>query len=117
MNDTGKQKTNLNRMAAVVVQEQDVDSAMNALGRIGLSVTRLPSTGGFLGRRSATLLIGFTGGQESVLSEILNHNCRTRVEYITIPLEGSPMHIPAPTPVTVGGATIFAFEIERYEEM
>lgn len=110
-------KGNINRMAAVVVQEQDVDPAMSALVRSGLSVTRLPSTGGFLGRRSATLLIGFSSGQEKAISEALNNNCRTRVEYITIPLEGSPMHIPAPTPVTVGGATLFEFEIEWYEEL
>jgi uncharacterized protein YaaQ len=106
-----------NRLMTVVVQEQDVDSAVRALSKQKLSVTRLPSTGGFLGRRSTTLLIGLSTGQEELVVSILHKNCRTRIEYVTIPLEGSPLPLPAPTPITVGGATIFVFEIERYEEI
>ncbi len=106
----------INRLVTAVVQEQDVESALRSLHKLGFTVTRLPSTGGFLGRRSATLLIGLSEGQERLMVEALRENCRTRVEYVTIPLEGSPLHLPAPTPVTVGGATIFSFEVERYEE-
>ncbi|MFZ6030328.1 MAG: cyclic-di-AMP receptor [Chloroflexota bacterium] len=106
----------VNRLVTAVVQEQDVDVAIRALDELNIRVTRLPSTGGFLGRRSATLLIGFASGQEIALYEALRQACRTRVEYVTIPLEGSTLHLPAPTPVMVGGATLFAFEVERYEE-
>jgi len=38
------------------------------------------------------------------------------VEYLAIPLEGSPMPLPTPVPVTVGGATVFTLPVERYEE-
>jgi uncharacterized protein YaaQ len=106
----------INRLVMAVVQEQDVDVALRSLQELGMRVTRLPSTGGFLGRRSATLLIGFTAGQENALMDALRQNCRTRIEYVTIPLEGSTLHLPAPTPITVGGATLFTFEVERYEE-
>ena len=54
---------------------------------------------------------------EEAVVTILRQNCRTRVEYVTIPLEGSPLPLPAPTPITVGGATIFVFDVERYEEL
>jgi len=101
----------INRMVTAVVQEQDVESAIRSLLKLSYSVTRLPSTGGFLGRRSATLLVGFPAGEEVHLVDALRENCRTRVEYVTIPLEGSPLHLPAPTPIQVGGATIFEFEI------
>ena len=40
-----------------VVQAQDAESAQMALLKLGVPVTRLPSVGGFLGRRNATLLI------------------------------------------------------------
>jgi uncharacterized protein YaaQ len=110
------QEKKINRLMAAVVQDQDVERAMRALQNVKLVVTRLPSTGGFLGRRSATLLIGFTAGQEEMTINTLQKKCRTRVEYVTIPLEGTPLPIPAPTPITVGGATIFTLEIERYEE-
>ena len=36
---------------------------------------------------------------------------------MTLPLEGSPMPMPAPVPVTVGGATVFALPVERFEEI
>ena len=105
------------RLMTVVVQEQDADAAIHALKKMGTSATRLASTGGFLGRRSSTLLIGLVTGQEETIVNVLRQNCRTRVEYVTIPLEGSPLPLPAPTPVTVGGATIFVIDLDRYEEV
>ena len=105
------------RLMTVVVQEQDVDAAMQALKKSGFGSTRLASIGGILGRRSSTLFIGLVTGQEEAVVNILRQNCRTRVEYVTIPLEGSPLPLPAPTPVTVGGATIFVLDLDRYEEV
>ena len=107
----------INRLITAVVQEQDIDNAINSLSKLGFYTTRLPSSGGFLGRRNATLLIGLVKGQEEEVSHALYQSCRSRVEYVTLPLEGSPMPLPTPTPVTVGGATIFAFDIQRYEEI
>jgi uncharacterized protein YaaQ len=111
-----KRPKSINRMMAAVVQEQDIDSAIRALTKLGISITRLPSTGGFLGRRNATLLIGLNQSQEVMAVQALHNSCRKRVEYVATPLEGSPLPFPSPTPITVGGATIFVFEIDRYEE-
>jgi uncharacterized protein YaaQ len=47
----------------------------------------------------------------------LQSACRQRIEYMTLPLEGSPMPMPAPVPVTVGGATVFALPVERFEQI
>jgi uncharacterized protein YaaQ len=99
-----------------VVQAQDAETAENALVKLGMSVTRMPSAGGFLGRRNATLLIGLPGDQQSQAIESLNKNCRQRVEFIAVPLESAPLPLPAPTPITIGGATIFSLEVEHYEE-
>ena len=107
----------INRLAAVVVQFQDADSAIKALNKAGLKVTRVSSSGGFLGRRNITLLIGLVNGEEQKLIEILNRTCRRRIEYIATPLEGSPFHLPLSTPVTVGGATVFTLAVEHYEEI
>ncbi len=115
MSDQNKNEP-IRRLLVAVVQEQDMTSAVRALKRLNFGVTRLPSLGGFLGRRSSTLLIGIPAGKEETALKALQKNCRTRVEYVTIPLEGTPLPIPAPTPITVGGATIFTLEVERYEE-
>ena len=99
-----------------VVQAQDAEPAEGSLVKLGYSVTRLPSAGGFLGRRNATLLIGLpTTNQEAAIAA-LNKNCRQRVEFIAVPLESAPLPLPAPTPITIGGATIFSVEVEKYEE-
>jgi uncharacterized protein YaaQ len=105
----------VNRLMMAVVQDQDAEPAIRSLRDKNIRVTRLASTGGFLGRRSATLLIGLAHGQEETVIKSLTKSCRTRVEYVTIPLEGTPLPLPAPTPITVGGATVFTFVVERYE--
>jgi uncharacterized protein YaaQ len=100
-----------------VVQAQDADIVDNILNEMNLSLTRLPSTGAFLGRRNATLLIGIPKDRQQEILQALKENCRQRIEYIAVPLESAPLPMPAPTPVTVGGATIFALEVEHYEEL
>jgi len=89
-----------------VIQDQDLETATN-----------LSSAGGFLGRRNATLLIGLPVEKEQEALKALQTSCRQRIEYMTLPLEGSPMPMPAPVPVTVGGATVFALPVERFEEI
>jgi len=55
-------------------------------------------------------------GLEEQAMAALRQSCRQRIEYLAIPLEGSPMPLPTPVPVTVGGATVFTLPVERYEE-
>lgn len=104
-------------LLVAVIQDQDLDTATKALQTIGASLTYLSSAGGFLGRRNATLLIGLPVEREKDALEALQNACRQRIEYMTLPLEGSPMPMPAPVPVTVGGATIFALPVERFEQI
>ncbi len=100
-----------------VLQEQDVDPATRTLEHLGATVVYMASTGGFLGRRNATLLIAVPDGREDDALKALEISCRQRVEYMTMPLEGSPLPMPTPIPVTVGGATVFALPVERFEEI
>jgi len=115
MTENTKESKNTVLLMAVV-QAQDAETAENALMKMGFSVTRLPSAGGFLGRRNATLLIGLPFSHQEAAIEQLNKNCRQRVEFIAVPLESAPLPLPAPTPITIGGATIFSLEVEKYEE-
>ncbi len=100
-----------------VVQEQDLDAATRALESLGAPVVYLSSAGGFLGRRNATILVGLPVAQEEQTLEVLRKTCRQRIEYLTLPMEGTPLPLPAPVPVTVGGASVFALPVERYEEL
>jgi CPA1 family monovalent cation:H+ antiporter len=107
----------IQRLMAAVIQLQDYENAVNALNESGFFITHLSSTGGFLGRRNITLLIGMGEDQEELAIRALNQSCRRRVEYIATPLEGAPFHLPLSTPINVGGATVFTIPVERYEEL
>ena len=78
----------VSEMMAAIVQEQDVDGTIKALSKMDVPVTRLASSGGFLGRKNSTLLIGVN---KQILDEVikaLQNSCKQRVEYLAIPLEG-----------------------------
>jgi uncharacterized protein YaaQ len=107
----------IQRLMTAVVQIQDAENAINALNDAGIYVTQVSSTGAFLGRRNVTLLIGLRENQEALAVQALSKSCRRRVEYLATSLEGAPFHPPLSTPVTVGGATIFTLEVERWEEI
>jgi uncharacterized protein YaaQ len=113
--DTQPKKIDLMMMA--IVQAQDAQNAEEALCTKGISVTRLPSVGGFLGQRNATLLIGLARKEINSVLETLRTVCRERTEYIAVPLESAPLPMPTPTPITVGGAIVFTFAVEHYEEV
>lgn len=104
------------RLITAVVQAQDADNAVQALENLGVVVNRLPSVGGFLGHTNITLLIGTSRGLEQEVVGILQESCRKRIEFLASPVEGTPIPLSNPIPVTVGGATIFGFDVERYEE-
>jgi uncharacterized protein YaaQ len=107
---------NINRLVVAVIQEQDVEMAEIALKHQGFRVNRLSSAGGFLGQRNVTLLIGLDQSLEEKMFQTIRQTCKSRIEYVTLPVEGSLLPMPSPTPITVGGATLFSFDVERFEE-
>ncbi len=101
----------------VVLQAQDADLVTTSLRRSSITAFELSSTGAFLGRKNVTLLVPVEPSNvDLVLSEI-KRNCRQRIEYVSMPIEGQPLPIPSPIPITVGGATIFILEIDQYLEV
>ena len=116
MSESGKLNLEMKDLLIAVVQGQDADMAIDALLDAEFVVTRLPSVGGFLGRKSATLMVGVNSENADEVIEILNTTCRKRVAFIAVPMENSPLPMPAPTPVTVGGASVFSLSVEHYEE-
>jgi uncharacterized protein YaaQ len=100
-----------------VIQAQDTDSAEHALQQLKITPERLPSVGGFLGRRNTTLLITVSLAKRQAVLDALHKSCRQRIEYIAVPLESAPLPLPTPTPISIGGATIFGLDIEHYEEI
>jgi uncharacterized protein YaaQ len=114
--ESNRPRPPIQRLLAVVIQLQDMRKTLEVLDRMGLPVIHLASTGAFLGRRNVTLLVGMPADQIEAAMQVIRENCHQRVEYMSTPLEGAPMPIPIATPITVGGATVFTLDIDRFEE-
>jgi len=112
---TGSTK-DIKQLIAAIIQEQDLDSVQAVLGKLGYTVTHLPSTGGFLSQKNVTLLIGIPEGQAEAAVKALEAICQKRVEFVSSFLPGASFPAALPTSVTVSGATIFTFEVESYDE-
>jgi uncharacterized protein YaaQ len=80
-----------------------------ALNGLGISITRLPSTGGLLRNKNITLLIGLPDNLKNTVIRTLKGVCTQRVEHEG-PFDES-------TPIEIGGAIVFTFDIDRYEEL
>jgi CPA1 family monovalent cation:H+ antiporter len=105
------------KLMTVVVQIQDVENAISELNAHNIFVTRLSSTGGFLGRRNVILLIAVPFSMVEPTVSLLNEVCCKRVDYVATPLESSPLSLPMSVKTEIGGATIFTLDIERFEEL
>ena len=106
-----------NCLLLAIVQFQDERKATQALNKLGLTCYHLSSTGAFLERKNAVLLINLNDKQMDQALEAIQNTCHERTEYVSTPLEGAPLPIPLSTPIQVGGAIVFILPIESHEEI
>lgn len=109
-------QTRIDVLLGAIIQLKDLAAVNTALEGLGITAFRLSSTGGFLGQRNITLIMGIPAGQLSRVVETIRLHCHERTEYMTTPLEGVTLPIPLATPVPVGGATLFSVPVEKFEE-
>jgi CPA1 family monovalent cation:H+ antiporter len=108
-------RKDIDRLMAVMIQREDVENAISTLTKLGFTLTWMRSSGGFLRRNNFTLLVGFTHGQENAVYRALTSSCQKRVFHLSTPVEGVPTSVGTPAEITIGGATIFSFVVERFE--
>ena len=101
------------KLITAIVNKEDSSSVCNALTKAGYSVTRLSTTGGFLMAGNMTLLIGTE--DEKVL---IASRCKQRKEVVPSTASyGVGLTTAYPLEVTVGGATVFVTNVERFEKL
>ena len=103
------------KLVVAVVQDRDSQAVTGALVKHGYRVTKVSSTGGFLKRGNATLLIGCEDSMVESLVTVIRNACEPVAELVI----GSPTDTAAgmPTSVAVRGSTVFVIEVERYERL
>lgn len=84
----------------------------------GFQVTQVASSGGLLQEAMVTLLIGLRRARLATLLEHVRECCHVRRRYIPTQLDGTPFP-PQSTMIEaeVGGATVYALDVERFEQL
>ena len=106
------------KMVIAVVNSDDSNAVMRALTKNGYSATKLATTGGFLMMGNTTFLIGIDEEKvDDVISLISSHSKKRKQVMPAATSYGVGMYDPLPIEVTVGGASIFVMDIERFEKV
>ena len=107
------------KLVVATVQDQDADGAIQSLTKQGFRITRIGTTGGFLGQGNTTLLIGVEDNSVDTVVNTLRKTSQRRLRYMPMATGAAPdgvalyNHIE----VEVGGATVFILNVEHFEQV
>jgi uncharacterized protein YaaQ len=87
------------KMIVAILKDEDEDLVSQGLVDMGLHVTRISSTGGFLRQGRSTLMIGVDADHVEQAIQVINENCAPRVEPI------------------LRRATLFVLNVEHFEQL
>ncbi|HKV88393.1 MAG TPA: cyclic-di-AMP receptor [Candidatus Dormibacteraeota bacterium] len=108
------------KLIIAIVQGEDAQKTVAALGDKGISSTRISTTGGFLQQGNVTLMIGVEETQVVEALKVIHENCHERNRYMTpVPplTEPGEMFMSYPVEVQVGGATVFVVSVDSFEKI
>ena len=106
------------KLVIAIINYDDANAVTQALTKKGFSSTKLATTGGFLMSGNSTILTGVDEEKVQNVIDIIREQCHSRKQMIPTTSEVGYGYYPAmPVEVTVGGATIFVVDIERFERL
>lgn len=106
------------KLIYAIINNDDSHAVSNSLTKAGFSATKLASTGGFLMSGNTTFLICVEDEKVDEAVEIIAARSRRRRQFVpTEASYGVGTYTSFPVEVSVGGATIFVTNIERFEKI
>ena len=106
------------KLIIAIVNHDDAGAVTQNLSKYGFSSTRLSTTGGFLLAGNVTLLIGVEEDQVQAAIDLIRERSHSRKQMVPALTEMSYGFMPVmPVEVTVGGATVFVLDVERFERL
>ena len=106
------------KLIIAIINRDDSNAVIQNLSRNGFSSTKLSTTGGFLLASNVTLLIGVKDDQVQTAIDLIRERSHSRQQMVPAITEMSYGFMPVmPVEVTVGGATIFVVDVERFERV
>ena len=103
------------KLLIAIVNNDDANAVNTALNKSGYSATKIASTGGFLLNGNTTFLIGVEDEKVDGVLDVIKHFSKQREVKIPVEQIYHPAAVSAlPAKVTVGGATVFVIDVEKY---
>lgn len=87
------------KLIIAIIQEDDTTRVSEALVKAGYRVTKIASSGGFLRKGSATILIGVEDDRVAEALQIIREHCA------------------APAEPAIKRGTVFVLPVERFEQL
>ena len=106
------------KLIFAIVNNDDAPKVASALTKAGYFATKLASTGGFLQAGNTTFMIACDTAAVDNAVCVIAQNSRKRSQVVqneAILTGDAPTSFP--TEVSVGGATVFVTDIERFEKL
>ena len=105
------------KLIFAIVNNDDAPSVSSALTKSGYSVTKLATTGGFLKVGNTTFLIGVDEEKVDKVLDIIRKYSSKRSQVLPDMAAYGGQFVPSSVEVTVGGATVFVTDVERFEKL
>lgn len=106
------------KLVYAIVNNDDNYAVSKGLLKKGIRATKLASTGGFLSAGNTTFMICCQDDEVDAVIETCKEHSRRRKQFVPsstiLEPDGSGSY---PVEVTIGGATIFVTDIERFEKV
>lgn len=103
------------KLLLAIISSDDLNSVNKALYKEHFQSTRLATTGGFLSKGNSTIIVGCEDKDVDKVIELISSESKKRVEVVpaNAPFETTDL-ISTPINVTVGGATIFVLDVDKF---
>lgn len=108
------------KLVIAIVNHDDANTVIQYLTKAGFSSTKLATTGGFLLAGNVTILTGVEDEKVQKVVEIIHEHSHSRRQIIpaSYHMGAQSGYCSAPNmEVTVGGATLFVVDVERFERL
>ena len=107
------------KLIYAIANNDDSHDVSSALTKAGFFATKLASTGGFLMSGNTTFMICADDDKVDEIIDIIKERSRRRKQYVPAAvIAGAEMSSASfPVEVSVGGATIFVTDVERFEKV
>lgn len=106
------------KLIMAIVNHDDAHHVIKFLNKGGFQVTKLATTGGFLMSGNVTVICGVEDDKVEECLGVIRECSHSRKQIIPTTSElGLGFYPTMPIEVTVGGATIFVMDVDKFEKV